>query len=476
MANKKNQDIQDINVRVRIAPSPTGWFHIGTARTALFNYLFARQNKGKFILRIEDTDLERSDKKYEKDIIESLKWLGLDWDEGPFSQTARTEIYQKYIEQLLRAGQAFWCYHSKEELETEKKRQMVRKEAPRHLCEHKENPPRQNSEKGIIRFRCADKKIKFNDLIRGALEFDAKLLGDISIARDKKTPLYNFAVVVDDGEMEISHIIRGEDHLSNTPKQILLAEALGFESPRFAHLPLILGPDRNKLSKRHAAVAISDYRQEGYLPSALINFMALLGWNPGTEKEIFSLGELVREFSLKRIQKSGAVFDIKRLDWINGCYIRQMDLEELSQKCLPYLKLQIQSSDFFDFKHIKKIISLEQERLKKLSEIGELTTFFFKDQLDYEPELLIWKNTTPAQIKTNLELLYEKLSNLSNFSLKKLERTIMPLTEKQGTGELLWPLRVALSGQKASPGPLEIAEILGQERTLKRIKEAINKL
>lgn len=473
MTNKKNQDR---NTRVRFAPSPTGWLHFGAARTALFNYLFAKQNKGKFILRIEDTDLERSDKKYEKDIIESLKWLGLNWDEGPFYQTTRTEIYQKYIKQLLNAGQTFWCYHSKEELEAEKKEQMERKEAPRHLCGHKDNPPKHTSEKGIIRFRCSDKKIKFNDIIRGELEFDAKLLGDISIARDEKTPLYNFAVVVDDGEMNISHVIRGEDHISNTPKQILLAEALGFKLPRYAHLPLILGPDRNKLSKRHMAVSISDYKKEGYLPEALINFMVLLGWNSGTEKEIFSLNELVQEFSLERVQKAGAVFDIKRLDWINGCYIRQMDLNELTKKCLPYLESQTKQSNIFDFEYIRKIIFIEQERLKKISEIGELTMFFFKNKLEYEPELLMWKNTASAQIKANLELLYEKLSNLSDFSKKTLEETIMPLTEEYGTGELLWPLRVALSGQKTSPGPLEIAEILGLKRTLKRVREAINKL
>lgn len=472
MTNKK----QDIDVRVRFAPSPTGWLHIGTARTALFNYLFAKQNKGKFILRIEDTDLERSDKKYEKDIIESLNWLGLNWDEGPFYQTARSELYQKYIKQLLNAGQAFWCYHSKEELEAEKKEQKERKEAPRHICGHKDNPPKHTSEKGIIRFRCSDKKIKFNDIVREELEFDAKLLGDISIARDEKTPLYNFAVVVDDGEMNISHVIRGEDHISNTPKQILLAEALGFKLPRYAHLPLILGPDRNKLSKRHAAVSIGDYKKEGYLPEALINFMALLGWNSGTEKEIFSLNELIQEFSLERIQKGGAVFDVKRLDWINGGYIRKIDLDELTKKCLPYLEPQIKQSDLFDFEYVKKIISIEQERLKKISEIGDLTAFFFKDKLEYEPKLLIWKNMSLAQIKANLELLYKELSNLSDFSEKTLEETIMPLTKEYGTGELLWPLRVALSGQKASPGPLEIAEILGNKIALKRIKEAINKL
>jgi len=452
-------------IRVRMAPSPTGLFHIGTARSTLYNYLFARKNKGKFILRIEDSDLERSKKEYEDDIIEGIKWLGLDWDEGPFRQSARTEIYRKYIKKLLASDQAFYCDHSQEELEKEKREQMEKKEAPKHICHRKGK-----AKKGIIRFRAPREKIVFNDLIRGKVEFESDLLGDFSIAKDEKTPLYNLGVVVDDAEMKISHVIRGEDHISNTPKQILLYRALDLAIPEFAHLPLILGPDRSKMSKRHDSVSIRQYREEGYLPSAMINFMALLGWNPGTEKEIFSLDELVKEFSLERIHKGGAIFDLDRLNWFNSQYIRQMNLDELTKKCLPYLPKDV------DLDYAQKVVALEQERMKKLSQISETTKFFFEDDLKYEPELLIWKKMASKEAKANLELLEKKLSEIENFDREMLENEIMPLAEKYGKGELLWPLRVALTGQRASPGPFEVMEVLGKEKTLKRLKKANNAL
>jgi len=456
--NKKQE------IRTRFAPSPTGLFHIGSARTALFNYLFTKKNKGIFVIRIEDTDLKRSDKKYEKDILDNLKWLGLEWNEGPFYQSERTEIYKKYIKKLLDSGHAFYCDHTLEELEKEKKEQIERKEAPIHICNRKGK-----AKKGIIRFSCPDKKVVFNDLIRGKLEFEGSLFGDISIAKDEDTPLYNLAVVIDDAEMGINHIIRGEDHIPNTPKQILIYEALGFDLPQFAHLPLILGSDKSKMSKRHGNVSVKQYIKEGYLPEAMINFMVLLGWNPGTEKEIFSLGELVKEFSLERVHKAGAIFNIQRLDWINGQYVRQMNLDELTKKCLLFLP------ENTDFEYAKKIVSLEKERIKKLSEIGEITNFFFKDELKYDSELLIWKKMSLKEVGKNLKTLEEVFLKTEDFDQKSLEQTIAPLREKYGTGELLWPLRVALSGQKASPGPFEIMEILGKEKTLQRIKEAINK-
>ncbi len=487
---KKNQETQ-----VRFAPSPTGLFSIGNARTALFNYLFAKQNKGKFILRIEDTDEDRSEKKYEKDIIENLKWLGLNWDEGPIKQSERTEIYQKEIKKLLEQGDAFFCDHTKEELNEEKEEQSKRKEAPRHICNRpnyvilKESKTTEESvnrsfadaqddrgkkdtrnKKGIIRFRTPKGKITFNDLIRGKVEINGELLGDFSIAKDEKTPLYNFSAVVDDAEMKISHVIRGEDHLPNTPKQILLYKALKLDVPEFAHLPLILGPDRSKMSKRHGSTSVGQYKKEGYLPEAINNFLALLGWNPGTEKEIFSMNELIKEFSLERVHKGGAIFNIERLDWINGQYIRQMDLDELTKKCLEYLPKET------DFEYAKKIVKLEQERIKRLSEIGELSQFFFKDKLDYDKELLIWKKMSLEQVKEKLELILKELEKVGDFDQENLEYLMMPLAEKHGRGELLWPLRVALTGQKASPGPFEIMEVLGKEKTLERVEEAIKKL
>ena len=497
----RTSSVRDRKIRVRIAPSPTGSLHLGTTRTALFNYLFAKKNKGKFILRIEDTDIERSQKKYEKDIIENLEWLGLKWDEGLYKQSQRIAIYQKYIKKLLDSGQAFWCCHTKEELEKEKKEQMKRGDAPRHICDQKSEGKKKKKE-GIIRFRCPQKKVVFDDLIRGKLEFDGGLLGDISIAKDEKTPLYNFSVVIDDYQMKMSHIIRGEDHISNTPKQILIGQALGFPQPQFAHLPLILGTDRSKLSKRHGAVSVSWYKKQGYLPAALVNFMALLGWNPGTEKEIFSLKELIKEFSLEKVQKGGAIFNLQRLDWLNGYYIRQMDLDELTKLCLSYLVQDkliapvwsqgsntiapdtfgvkeykiVATKELVNFTYLKKIVALEQERLKKLSQIGELTKFFFLDKLDYQSELLIWKKMTLKEAKNNLDILDEALSRMVKFDRKSLEDILMSLAEKYGSGELLWPLRVALTGQKASAGPFEIAEILGKERTLKRIREANKKI
>ncbi len=452
-------------IKVRFAPSPTGLLHIGNARTNLFNYLFAKKNNGEIILRLEDTDLERSDKKYEQDIIDNLEWLGIKWDQGPFYQSKRLDIYREHIKKLLDSGQAFYCDHTPKELAKEKKEQIKRKEAPRHICGRKGK-----TKKGIIRFRCLDKKVVFKDLIRGKLEFEGGLLGDISIAKDKETPLYNFAVVVDDAEMEITHVIRGEDHISNTPKQILIQEALNFNSLEFAHLPLILGPDRSKMSKRHGAIAVKEYKEQGYLPEALINFMVLLGWNPGTEEEIFSIEELIKEFSLERVHKGGAIFNLQRLDWINSQYIRKMDLNELTKKCLLYLPKDTN----FDF--AKKIVSLEQQRIKKLSEIGELVKFFFTDQLEYDSELLIWNKMSLKDVKKNLKMLLESLSETGNFDQKSLEDVLAPLREKHGTGELLWPLRVALSGQKASPGPFEIMEVLDKEKSLQRIEEAIKKI
>ena len=465
-------------VRVRIAPSPTGLFHIGSARTALFNYLFAKKNKGKFILRIEDTDKERSEEKYEKDIKQSMEWLNLKWDEE-YKQSERTEIYQKYIEKLLDSGDAFWCDHTKEELEKEKEEQIKKKEAPRHICDRKGK-----AKSGIIRFRCPNEKIKFKDLIKGELEFDGSLLGDIGIAKDEKTPLYNLTAAIDDAEMKISHVIRGEDHISNTPKQLFILKALELEIPQYAHIPLTLGSDKAKLSKRHGDTAIKDYIEIGYLPEGLINFMVFLGWHPGNEREFFSLKELEQEFSMENMNKSNAIFNLEKLDWFNAHYIKEMDLDKLTKLCLPYLEKNI------DFDYVKKIVALEQKRIKKLSEIGEITKFFFTDELEYDSDLLIWN--PPARfaarqageagkmslkdVKSNLELLEKELEKIGDFSQKTLEDRLMPLTEKYGTGEFLWPLRVALTGQKASPGPFEIMEVLGKEKTLKRIKQAINKV
>ncbi|PJE59755.1 MAG: glutamate--tRNA ligase [Candidatus Portnoybacteria bacterium CG10_big_fil_rev_8_21_14_0_10_44_7] len=466
-------------IRTRIAPSPTGNLHLGTARAALFNYLFAKQQGGAFILRIEDTDLKRSAKKFEQNIIDGFLWLGILWDEGPdpqkpekyignlgpYRQTQRN--YQPHIEKLLKEKKAFWCWHSKEELETEKQLQLKNKEPQRHLCAHFiDGQPQGNKEPGIIRLKNNGGQIKFGDLIRGKIEFDTSLLGDISIARDKQTPLYNLAVVIDDAEMEISHVIRGEDHISNTPKQILIYQALGLDIPKFAHLPLLLGPDRAKLSKRHGATSITEFRDQGYLPEALVNFMALLGWNPGDQREIFSLEQLTSEFSLAQVHKGGAVVNLDKLKSINSFYLKQKSPEDLRQEAGIPKNIPL------------KAVRLAQERATTLAETASLATAIIKES-DYEQKLLLWKESTAPEIKKNLKVAYQILNALSeqSFATEELKAVLLPAAEKTGDrGAFLWPLRVALSGKKQSPPPFDLAEIWGKQKSLKKIKQAIDKL
>ncbi len=426
---KDNIGNKNSQVITRFAPSPTGVLHIGGARTALFNYLFTRQNKGKFILRIEDTDTERSKPEYEEDIIAGLKWLGLEWDEF-FKQSERKEIYKKYLKKIIEENKAYF-------------------------------------EGKAIRFKNPNKKVIFNDLIRGEIVFDTTELGDFVIAKDEATPLFHFAGAVDDFEMGVTHIIRGEDHISNTPRQILIQEALGFSRPAYSHLPLILGPDRTKLSKRHGAVSLNEYRKDGYLAEAIINFLAFLGWNPGDEREIFSKEELIKEFSLKRIQKSGAIFNIEKLNWLNSQYIKKMDIDELVELSLPYLKSQISN-----LKNIGKIIKIQQERINTLAEAGEGIDYFFQ-QPGYATDLLVWKNSDKKEIKINLENITEILCDTSE---EKIKEVIWKYAEEKGKGNVLWPFRVALTGLEKSPDPFSVAEILGKSETIKRLQNAIKKL
>ena len=508
-------------IRVRFAPSPTGYFHIGSARTALFNYLFARHNGGTLVLRIEDTDKERSKPEFQEDIIESLKWLGVEIDEGPYKQSERTDIYKKYLQQLLEEGKAYHCFCTPEELEAKRQEQMSRGVAPiysgkcANLSKEEVEERLKKGEKSIIRFKINHKKVSFKDLIRGEVEFDTSLIGDVTIAKDLDTPLYNFTVVVDDYEMKISHVVRGEDLMPNTPKQILIQEALGFNRVEYAHLPLILSTNRSKLSKRDGATSLRDYRDEGYLPEAFVNFLAFLGWNPGDEKEIFSLKSLIKEFSIDKVQKSGAVFNLEKLTHLNGFYIRHMKLDKLTEHCLPHLiksgiinptikdekipasfggtSLSYEytvNGEKLDIEYLKKAISLYQERLKKLSEIGELIDYFFKEKLEYDGELLIWKKSNKEEVKEALDKTMETLSEIGppastgsktlragDWDIKNIEDSLMALADEIGDrGRVLWPLRAALSGKKASAGPFEIAEVLGKEKTIKRLQQAIKLL
>ena len=489
-------------IRTRFAPSPTGPFHIGSVRTALFNFLFAKKFNGEFILRIEDTDLERSKLEYENEIIGGLKWLNIYWNEDPYRQSERLDVYAKYLKELLNNGDAFYCFHSKEFLEKET--------GLAHHCEFKKLPledseKRLKKESAVIRFKTPpDLEIAFVDLIRGEIHFNSDTLGgDFSLAKaespDKFLPLYNFAVVIDDFEMDITHVIRGEDHISNTPKQILIQQVLKLPMPKYAHLPLILGFDKSKLSKRHgAAISVDEYREMGYLPQALINFIAFLGWNPGTDKEIFSLEELIGEFDLNKVQKSGAIFNVEKLDWFNGYYLKQLSLDELVKRAVPFLIRDGLISDDFSaqgacpseagrrrgptsgWEYIKKILSLEQSRLKKLGEIGERVSYFFKIP-EYKPELLVWRDMLFKDVFASLKVSLNTIFQISDidFNQKNLEKILLKEAERaknKDKGRLLWPLRAALTGLEASPGPFEILEILGKKESIKRIEAAIKKL
>jgi glutamyl-tRNA synthetase len=476
-------------VRTRFAPSPTGFLHIGGARTALFNYLFAKKNKGDFVLRVDDTDMERSKEEYEKDILASLKWLGIKWDEM-YKQSERRDIYKKYLKKLIEEKRAYYCFCSEEELEEEKKEQTSRGLAPKYngkcssLSEKEVEENLRKGKKSIIRLRVPVKNIKFNDLIRGEIVFDSSLLGDFPIAKNIESPLYNFASVVDDEEIKITHVIRAEEHLSNTPRQILIQEALGFKKPIYGHISLILAEDKTKLSKREGAVSVLEFKKEGYLPEAMVNFMAFLGWNPGDEREIFSIEDLIKEFSIEKVHKSGAVFDEVKLDFINGSYIRQKPLTELAEMCVPYLAEAGLVGENTQGIKIEKIISLYKDRIKKLSEISDMVSYFFQEKINYPRELLDWKGVGEAETKKTLEILEKIISEveekkwnakvLGDTLLLKSQERAEELGKSKDKGYLLWPLRAALTGQKFSAGPFDVAEILGKEKTLQRIAEAKN--
>ena len=499
MTNKK--------IRTRFAPSPTGHLHIGTIRTALFPYLFSRKNNGDFILRIEDTDKERSKKEWEEELLKGLDWLGIKWDEGPnilggyvgnyapYRQSERGEIYTKYLQKMIDDGKAYYCFCSKEEVEAQKQYLMSIGESPvykgkcRDLSKETVEKYLKEGKPFVIRFKTPENQnISFDDTIRGKIEINTNTMGDFVIAKNFENPLFNFTCAIDDVQMEITHVIRGEDHIPNTPKQILIIRALGFKEPKYAHLSLILGKDKKKLSKRTGKTSLIDYIDDGYLPEAIVNFIAFLGWNPGTEKEIYTMEELVNDFSLEKVQKSAAIFNIDKLDWINGFYIRKMPLIDLTKKCIPYLLknnlikevdsenyLIIDNKEEIKLEEISKMVSLYQERLKKLSEISELIDLFFKEDLEYEKDLLKWKDMSDEDLKKSLERSYETISKIEDFTKENVESKIMEEANKESNrGNILWPLRACLTGKKNSAGPIDIVLALGKEKTLKRIKKALN--
>ena len=435
---------------VRYPPSPTGKLHVGNIRTFLFNYLFAKNQGGEIVMRFEDTDKERSKKEYEEEILWVLNELGLDFDHGPFRQSERTERYIEAIEKLIRNGNAYEAEESKD-----------------------------GSGDKVIRFKNPNKKITYNDIVRGEITIDTTDFGDFVIARSKTNPLYHLTVVVDDIDMNITHIIRGEDHITSTPRQILLIEALGGQIPIYAHMAFTIGKDKKKLSKRHGAVSYEEFEKLGYIPDAIINYLALLGWNPGngSEKEFFTREELIKEFSLERLNNSPAMFDYNKLDDINRQHILLMNKDDYKKKVFEFLsnktKEKVTSQDY-DF---DKVIDLViRERIQKFSDVtkmeeeGEFDYYFNAPEIDIEK--IIWKDDGLEIAKKHLDKVIELLKDVNgreNWTAKKIKEKIWDYASEQGRGSVLWPMRYALSGKNKSPDPFTLAEILGKEKTLKRL-------
>jgi nondiscriminating glutamyl-tRNA synthetase len=472
-------------VRVRFAPSPTGNLHIGGARTALYNWLFARHHGGKFILRIEDTDRERSTEGSNKAIFDGLEWLGLDWDEGPkvngghgpYFQTERVAIHQEHAAKLIKEGKAYYCFCTPEELKTKREAAEARKEAPRYDgCCRKHAPAEIASRLAagtpkVIRFKLpAIGEAVVNDEIRGKVVFQNEFLDDFVIVKSDGFPTYNFACVVDDHLMEITHVIRGDDHLSNTPRQILLYEAFGWTAPKFAHIPMILGKDKARLSKRHGATSVIDYNTLGYLPEAMLNYIAKLGWGH-KDQEIFSRQELIELFSLAGVNKSAAVFDLDKLNWLNGQYIRKILPERLVDLCEPLL---IEAYGKQDFEYLKKVVLVFHDRLVLIPDIVPLSAYFFKDEFEYDPKAVEKHFKTP-QAKQILTALKERLESLEPFTKEHIEPIFKTLATEMNVklGVIIHPCRLALSGRSETPPMYDVVEILGKKKIIDRISRAI---
>jgi nondiscriminating glutamyl-tRNA synthetase len=492
-----------VTPRVRIAPSPTGPLHIGTARTALFNYLFAKRTGGTFILRLEDTDVARSTVEHERDILGGLHWLGLDWDEGPevagmpargpfgpYRQMERLGLYREAAQRLLTEDKAYYCYCTPDELAADRAAQEANREPVHYIgrCAHLTSAERAAREaegrRPVVRFRVGDGLVEFDDLVRGHVAIDTQTLGgDLVIVRSNGDPLYHFSVVVDDAQMAITHVIRGEDHLSNTPKHILLFRALGADVPLFAHLPLILNADRTKMSKRKTQAALDAYRAEGFVREGIVNFLALLGWSGGTDEEIFTLEELGDRFDLERVQSSGAVFDRARLEWLNGQWIRRLSDDDLAERLLPFLAADVKAraaegavarmptqTDVID------LLPLVRERLPTLSAVGALVDYLFVDPISVDPAVLVPKRWDAATTREGLHEARRVIAELGDvaFEADELEPPLRTLAEGRGwkAGDLFMAIRVAVTGRTATPPLFDTLVALGRERTLERLDAA----
>lgn len=459
-------------VRVRFAPSPTGHLHIGGARTALFNWLFARHNNGEFILRIEDTDRSRSTEEYIESIIEAMRWLKLDWDEGPYRQTERFDIYRKYADNLLSEGKAYKCFCTPQELELRRKEAISQGKQPKYDGRCRDLEPPFPDKPFALRFKMPlVGKTVVNDLIKGVVEFDNSQLEDLVIMRSDGTPTYNFVVVVDDIDMKITHVIRGDDHLNNTPKQIHIYKAFNWEPPLFGHLPMILGADKTRLSKRHGATSVLAYKEMGYLPDALVNYLVRLGWSYG-DQEIFTRDELIRYFSLENIGKSSAVFNPEKLLWLNSQYIIKEDSKNLAEMVIPFLIKEglVAEGQFIDIEWLSKAVNSLKERCKTLLELARSMNYYISEFVTIDPAIKE-KYLKPEKIKY-ISNLYNILKDIEDFSASELERVFRSFSEKHSIklGDIAQPVRIAITGSTASPPLFDIMEIIGKEKVLKRLQ------
>ncbi len=483
------------SIRTRFAPSPTGYPHVGNIRTALFAWLFARHNGGSFIVRIEDTDVARKVKGAVEAILNSLRWLGLDWDEGPevggkygpYFQSQRLDRYRESAERLVLQGDAYYCYCSPQRLEEMRKEQVRRKQPPgydrhcRNLSQEERSRKEAEGITPVVRFKTPlEGQTKFSDVIWGEVVFENSTLDDLVLLKSDGYPTYHLANVVDDHLMEISHVIRAEEWLSSTPRHVLLYRALGFEAPQFAHMPMLLGTDRSKLSKRHGAVSITEYQEQGYLPEAMVNFLALLGWSLDDKTEIMSRQELIDNFSLERVSRTAAIFNREKLDWMNGIYIRSLSLEDFTQRALPFLERDLppEVKRPLSIDYVRQIMPLIQERARNLAEVADLTEFFFIGELDYDTNLLIGKGMTGESTTEALEVSRQRLEQLKSFDTESLEALLRPLAVELElkTGQLFGALRVATTGRTAAPPLFQTMAVLGKELSLRRVEAALDKL
>jgi glutamyl-tRNA synthetase len=469
-------------LRLRFAPSPTGFLHVGGARTALFNWLLARKHGGVFVLRIEDTDRQRSDDAMTQVILDGLEWLGLDWDEGPFFQGEGLQRHRADALALLERGAAYRCFCTPEQVEARRSGEGDSFRYDRHcLLTVSAAESKQRADAGephTVRFRVPDGVTSWNDSVHGPIEFPNDSIEDFIVLRTDGTPIYNMAVVSDDAFMRITHVMRGDDHISNTPKQIMLYEALGLPLPGFGHVPLILGTDGKRLSKRHGATAVGEYRNEGILPAAMVNFLALLGWSPGTDEEVFTREELIERFSTEGINTKSAIFDTQKLVWLNGQHINRSNAEELATLVVPMLAARGLSTDGVDSSWLYGLIDLLKPRARTIEDLAEQAVRYLEDTVAYDGEAVDkhWKDAKATAER--LRSLRVALAALDAWNDAELETTLRACAESIGigAGKLIHPLRVALTGQAVSPGIFEVARVLGRERTLRRIDAALASL